>query len=106
MIQWSQEAERYIDRSSLAPLHGKMAAEKISTDYGPSALTFGCSRREEFDITFMRRLVMAEPVKREPKKPYSKPTLTLYGTVRDLTQRVGTHGSSDGGSFPRFRTGV
>jgi len=47
---------------------------------------------------------MGKPVKREPKKPYSKPTLTLYGTVRELTQRVGSHGNGDGGSFPRNKT--
>jgi hypothetical protein len=47
---------------------------------------------------------MAEPVKLEPKKPYSKPTLTLYGTVRELTQRVGATGNNDGGSFPKFKT--
>jgi hypothetical protein len=43
---------------------------------------------------------MAEPVKREPKKPkkpYTKPTLTVYGTVRELTQKVGTAGQADGG---------
>jgi hypothetical protein len=40
---------------------------------------------------------MGKPVKREPKKPYSKPTLTVYGTVRELTQRVGTTGTRDGG---------
>jgi hypothetical protein len=40
---------------------------------------------------------MGKPVKPEPKKPYSKPTLTVYGTVRELTQRVGTHGKADGG---------
>ena len=40
---------------------------------------------------------MAKSVKREPKKPYSKPTLTVYGTVRELTQRVGTRGNLDGG---------
>lgn len=45
---------------------------------------------------------MAEPVKREleeskkPKKPYTKPTLTVYGTVRELTQKVGVHGTLDG----------
>jgi hypothetical protein len=49
---------------------------------------------------------MSKPVQREPKKPYSKPTLTLYGTVRELTQRVGAHGTGDGGSFPRNRTGA
>jgi hypothetical protein len=40
---------------------------------------------------------MAEAVKRETKKPYSKPTLTLYGTVRELTQSTGHHGQFDGG---------
>jgi hypothetical protein len=41
---------------------------------------------------------MAKPVKREPKKPYSKPALTVYGTVRELTQRVGSRGNLDGGA--------
>lgn len=41
---------------------------------------------------------MAKPVKREAKKPYSKPTLTIYGTVRDLTQKVGPRGHADGGT--------
>ncbi len=49
---------------------------------------------------------MGKPVKREPKKPYSKPTLTVYGTVRELTQRVGTHGNRDGGTPPHFKTAV
>jgi hypothetical protein len=49
---------------------------------------------------------MGKPGKLEPKKPYSKPTLTLYGTVRELTKSVGTHGSGDSGVFPRFRTGA
>ena len=43
---------------------------------------------------------MGRPVKREPKKLYSKPTLTVYGTVRELTQKVGQTGSPDGGTFP------
>lgn len=38
---------------------------------------------------------MAEPVKRETKKPYSKPSFTVYGTVRELTQRRGPNGSKD-----------
>ena len=37
---------------------------------------------------------MGNPVKLEPKKPYSKPTLTLYGTVRELTQHVGARGQA------------
>lgn len=38
---------------------------------------------------------MAKPVKREPKRPYTKPTLTVYGTVRELTQQVGNRGQRD-----------
>jgi len=38
---------------------------------------------------------MAKPVKREPKKTYKKPSLTVYGTVRELTQRVGNMGNRD-----------
>lgn len=26
-----------------------------------------------------------------PKKPYEPPALTIYGTVRDLTESQGTH---------------
>jgi hypothetical protein len=44
----------------------------------------------------MQWLQMDKVIKREPKKPYSKPTLTTYGTVRELTQSVGTRGSLDG----------
>jgi hypothetical protein len=38
---------------------------------------------------------MGKPVEREPKKPYTKPQLTLYGTVRELTQKVGGRGHQD-----------
>ena len=38
---------------------------------------------------------MAKPVKREEKKPYSKPSLTAYGTVRELTQTRGPNGHKD-----------
>ena len=41
---------------------------------------------------------MAKPVRGEPKKPYSKPTLIVFGTVRDLTQKVGPRGRTDGGT--------
>jgi hypothetical protein len=49
---------------------------------------------------------MDKPVKPVLKKPYSPPTLTVYGTVRDLTQNVGTVGSLDGGGFPRNRSAI
>lgn len=41
-----------------------------------------------------------------PKKPYSQPKLTVYGTVVELTKRVGVHGNPDGGSFPHNKTHV
>ncbi len=47
---------------------------------------------------------MGKPVKREPKKPYSKPSLTVYGTMRELTQRVGIRGRRDGGRPGANRT--
>jgi hypothetical protein len=49
---------------------------------------------------------MVKSVKRETKKPYSKPTLTVYGTVRELTQRRGTRGRLDGGGRRTPRTHV
>jgi hypothetical protein len=38
---------------------------------------------------------MVKPVKRVAKKSYSKPTLTVYGTVRELTQTRGPNGKKD-----------
>jgi hypothetical protein len=38
---------------------------------------------------------MVKPVNGQIKKPYSPPILTVYGTVRDLTQHVGTKGAVD-----------
>jgi hypothetical protein len=49
---------------------------------------------------------MVEAVKRETKKPYSKPTLTVYGTVRELTQSQGPVGNFDGGGRLTPRTHV
>jgi hypothetical protein len=50
---------------------------------------------------------MGKPEKPEPKKPYTKPTLTLYGTVRELTQTTGPAGSLDGGhSLGSNRTSI
>jgi len=40
---------------------------------------------------------MVKPVKPEAKKPYSPPQLIVYGTVRELTQMVGSSGMLDGG---------
>jgi hypothetical protein len=45
---------------------------------------------------------MLKPVKRDSKKLYSCPKLSVYGTVQQLTQKVGLRQTADGG--PRFRT--
>ena len=37
---------------------------------------------------------MLNPVKRDNKKPYSSPVITVYGTVQELTQQVGLRGTS------------
>jgi len=47
---------------------------------------------------------MDKIAKTEPKKPYSTPSLTVHGTVRELTQKKGTRNSPDGGGFPKYRT--
>jgi len=49
---------------------------------------------------------MAKPVAPGPKKPYSAPKLTVYGTVRELTQKVGQHGKPDKGHTPRNNTHI
>lgn len=49
---------------------------------------------------------MDKPVKRDGKKPYASPALTVYGTVRELTQKVGLRRSRDGGRLPRIRTSL
>lgn len=49
---------------------------------------------------------MNRPVDRLPKKPYTSPILTIYGTVRELTQKVAIKRQRDGGRFPRYRTGI
>jgi len=49
---------------------------------------------------------MVRPGNQEPKKPYSAPKLTIYGTVRELTMKVGPVRHLDGGRFPRVRTAL
>jgi hypothetical protein len=38
---------------------------------------------------------MLKPVKRDNKKPYSSPHITVYGTIRELTQMIGLRGTPD-----------
>jgi hypothetical protein len=47
---------------------------------------------------------MLKHVAGEPKKPYSTPALTIYGTVQQLTQTVGLRKTRDGGQFPKIKT--
>jgi len=47
---------------------------------------------------------MHKPLQRGPKKEYAPPKLTIYGTVQELTKKVGIRGHRDNGRFPRFRT--
>ena len=35
---------------------------------------------------------MLKPGKRDNKKPYSSPIITVYGTVQELTKKVGQRG--------------
>jgi hypothetical protein len=38
---------------------------------------------------------MLNPVKRDNKKPYSTPLITVYGTVQELTQANALRGKPD-----------
>jgi hypothetical protein len=49
---------------------------------------------------------MPKPVKRDNKKLYLSPIITVYGTVQELTQKVGLRHNPDGGRFPMARTHV
>jgi hypothetical protein len=40
----------------------------------------------------------------DPKKPYTKPTLVVYGQIRDLTKAVGGTGMNDGNTTGRTKT--
>jgi hypothetical protein len=40
------------------------------------------------------------------KKPYSKPTLTIYGTVQEITKALGINGGKDSGIKPINRTSL
>lgn len=40
-----------------------------------------------------------------PKKKYSPPKLTRFGTVEEMTKNVGTKGTPDGNPFPHNKTG-
>lgn len=47
---------------------------------------------------------MFKPVKRDNKKPYSSPLITVYGTVQELTQKVGLRGNNDSPRRPNVHT--
>jgi hypothetical protein len=41
---------------------------------------------------------MAQTDNSKREKPYSRPTLTIYGKVQELTKSVGPNGKADGGA--------
>jgi len=41
---------------------------------------------------------MSMPQQRELKKPYSNPTLTIYGSIQNLTQNTNKKGKTDVGA--------
>jgi hypothetical protein len=43
-------------------------------------------------------------VENSPKKSYTKSTLTIYGTIRDLTKMVASTSQSDGGGSGMTKT--
>jgi hypothetical protein len=49
---------------------------------------------------------MLKPAKWDPKKPYLSPKLTVYGTVQELTKKIGLGGSPDNGMTPRSQTHI
>jgi hypothetical protein len=49
---------------------------------------------------------MDKPVGRDGKKPYTSPILTVYGTIKQITEAVGLRRTRDGGSFPTTRTSL
>ena len=49
---------------------------------------------------------MLKPVKRDNKKPYSSPIITVYGTVQELTQKVSGTEQQRRWKFPRVKTHV
>jgi hypothetical protein len=49
---------------------------------------------------------MAEPYSEKKVRPYSKPTLTVYGKVQELTKANFTTGGQDNGTDARLRTQV
>ncbi|MHB8753383.1 MAG: lasso RiPP family leader peptide-containing protein [Candidatus Acidiferrales bacterium] len=53
----------------------------------------------------MRDNAMQNPTSESPKKVYRAPVLVIHGTVKDLTQTLGPHGTSDNGiRFGRNKT--
>jgi len=42
-------------------------------------------------------------LKKKPEKPYSKPTLTVYGTVQQLTGTLGPKMALDGSTITGHR---
>jgi hypothetical protein len=46
----------------------------------------------------------ADDTAENKKRSYETPVLVVWGTLRDITQSVGTNGANDGGRGSRRRT--
>jgi hypothetical protein len=46
----------------------------------------------------------AAPDTTAPKKVYRTPSVVIWGTLREITQSIGNHGSKDGGHGRNHRT--
>jgi len=51
--------------------------------------------------------ILMAKLNKKPEKPYSKPTLTVYGTVQQLTGTIGPNNLLDGGGISGMtKTGI
>ena len=39
-----------------------------------------------------------------PRKPYARPVLKKYGSIRVITQDIGSKGNNDGGGAPKTKS--
>jgi hypothetical protein len=42
--------------------------------------------------------------KARARKPYTKPVLRTYGTIRVITENIGSHTLNDAGTNPKIKT--
>ena len=99
--------EPYVDNFGISPFArgDERRRNKLMRLFARFALTFGCSQRGKSGITCVRRFAMDKPVNGSQKAVFVA-VITVYGTVQELTQKVGIRARGDGGRFPRNKTHV